>query len=259
MALSSVAAAALLVVVSAFPPAPLAAQEPRPGTATLFVAPTGPAPRLPNGKPDLNGVWQGPYVPDMARRGRGQPAMELPYTAWGLQEWKSYDPVTGDSTGSCLPYGMSRSINAPYPFRIIQSATHLALLFETNTWFHVVPIDGRDHPKDLEPTWFGYSVGRWDGDTLIVDTVGVNGYTKLDTIGHPHSDQLHLIQTFHRTDAGHIAHTVTIDDPKTYTRPWKYERTLTLQGGDLIEYSCEENNRALWEGRIKRWTPPEHK
>jgi hypothetical protein len=94
------------------------------------------------------------------------------------------------------------------------------------------------------------------GDTLVVDTVGFNGYTRLDTVGHPHTDGLHLIQTFHRTDAGHIAYTITVDDPKTYTRPWKNERTFTLMAGELMEYSCEENNKDLREGHIKVWTPP---
>lgn len=253
--------AALMFVVSSLPETTVGAQQDSRHVAPApFVLPTGPAPRLPSGKPDLNGVWQGPYVPDMTRSARGNQGVgELPYTAWGLQEWKNYDPVNGDVTGNCLPYGMVRSINVPYPFRIIQSDTHIALLFEANTWFHVIPLDGRDHPKELDPTWFGHSVGRWDGDTLVVDTIGSNGYTTLDTVGHPQSDQLHVIQTFRRIDAGRIAHTMTIDDPKTYTRPWKHERTLTLQGGDLIEYSCEENNKGLWEGRIKRWTPPERK
>ena len=113
-----------------------------------------------------------------------------------------------------------------------------------------------EHPKSLEPTWFGNSVGQWDGDTLVIDTIGFNGYTRLDTIGHPHSDALHLVQTFNRTDFGHVAYTVTINDPKTYTRPWKNVRTFTLLQGALIEYSCEENNKSLWEGRIKAWTPP---
>jgi hypothetical protein len=143
--------------------------------------------------------------------------------------------------------------------QIIQNDKYVALLFEQNTWFHVIPIDGRDHPKELEPTWFGHSVGRWEGDTLVVDTVGFNGYTRVDTVGHPHSDALHLIQTFRRTDAGHIAYTITIDDPKAYTRPWKNERIFTLSEGELIEYSCEENNRSLWEGRIKAWIPPARK
>ena len=128
-------------------------------------------------------------------------------------------------------------------------------MFEQSTWFHVVPFK-TEHSKDPNPTWFGESIARWDGDTLVVDTVGFNGFTRLDTKGNPHSDQLHLVQTFRRTDAGHIAYSVTIDDPVYYTKPWTNERMFTLTNGDLLEYSCEENNRSLWEGRIKIWTPP---
>ena len=123
-------------------------------------------------------------------------------------------------------------------------------------WFHVVHTDGRTHPADRNPQWFGYSVGRWDGDTLTVDTIGFNGWTRLDTVGHPHSAALHLTQTFRRTDTEHIAYSVTVDDPVMYTRPWKNERTFTALKGDLIEYSCEENNKDLREGHIKMWTPP---
>ena len=239
----------------------------------------GPAPRLASGRPDLNGVWMPPYVPDMSRNGRGQRGYaeppfspddtpqarqrlyqaghraELPFTPWGLKEWVSYDAANGDYTGSCLPFGLTRSINAPNPFQIVQSEATVALLYEVNTWFHVVPI-GAARPQALEPTWFGHSMGRWEGDTLIVDTVGFNGYTRLDTVGHPHSDALHVIQTFRRTDADHIAYTVTIDDPKTYTKPWTNERVFTLMEGPLIEYSCEENNKDLREGHIRAWTPP---
>jgi hypothetical protein len=244
-------------------------------------APTGPAPRLPSGKPDFTGVWQRAYVPDMSRNGRGQlgfsvapfapddsPARraelrkegnygELPFTPAGLEDWKTYDPANGEYTASCMPFGLSRSMNSPDPMQVMQNDRYLTLLFEQNTWFHIIYTDGRDHPKTVEPTWFGHSVGKWDGDTLIVDTVGFNGYTRLDTVGHPHSHALHMIETMRRTDAGHIAYTVTIDDPKAYTRPWKNERTFTLMDTDLIEYSCEENNRGLREGRIKPWTPPE--
>jgi hypothetical protein len=88
------------------------------------------------------------------------------------------------------------------------------------------------------------------------DLRGFNGYTRLDTIGHPHSDELRLTQTFERVDAGHLAYTVTIDDPKTYTETWTNERIFTRTEGELIEYSCQENNRSLWEGRIKQWFPP---
>ena len=214
-------------------------------------------PRLPNGKPDLNGVWERPYVPDMTKTGRGQKGQaELPFTPAGLADWSSYDAANGDYTGSCMPFGLLRSVNAPYPLQIMQTDKYVALLFEANTWFHTVPIDGRERPKELEPTWFGSSIGKWNGDTLIVDTIGFNGYTRLDTVGHPHSDALHMIQTFHRPDVDHIEYTVTIDDPKMYTKPWKNERTFSLMQGELIEYSCEENNRSLWEGRIKRWVPP---
>jgi len=91
---------------------------------------------------------------------------------------------------------------------------------------------------------------------LVVDPIGFNGWTRLDTRGHPHSDKLHVVQRFRRTDAGHIVYMVTIDDPVFYTKPWTNERTFTLTTGDLIEYSCQENNRSLWEGRIKLWIPP---
>jgi hypothetical protein len=220
-----------------------------------------------------------PYVPDMSRNGRGQQGhaeapfspgdtpqarqtlrasgqwAELPFTEWGLKDWQTYDAADGDYTGSCLPFGLNRSINAPNPFQIVQTDRYITLLFEVNNWFHVVPM-GIEHPKNPEPIWYGHSVGRWEGDTLVVDTKGFNGYTRLDTVGHPHSDALHVIQTFTRTDAGHLAYTVTIDDPKTYTKPWKNERTITLLQGELIEYSCEENNKDLREGHIKAWTPP---
>ena len=206
---------------------------------------------------DLNGVWQGPYVPDMTKDGRGQkgePA--LPYTPAGEQNWKSYDAANGDYTGSCLPFGLSRSMNAPNPIQIIQGTKSVAFLFEIMNWFHIVPTDGRSRPADPNPQWFGYSIGRWDGDTLVIETSGFNGWTRLDTVGHPHSDALRLVQTFRRVDADHLAYTVIVDDPVMYTRPWKNERTLTPLKGELIEYSCEENNKDLREGHIKAWTPP---
>ena len=181
-------------------------------------------------------MWQVPYVPDMTKNGRDQKGYaELPFTPAGLKDWQSYDPANGDYTGSCLPYGLNRSINAPYPMEIMQTDKTVVLLFELNNWFHVVSVDGREHAKDLNATWFGDSVGRWDGDTLVIDTIGFNGYTRLDTIGHPHSDALHLVLRFRRTDAAHINYTVTVDDPKVYTEPWTNERIFTLMKGGLID------------------------
>jgi hypothetical protein len=223
-------------------------------------APTGPAPRLANGRPDFNGVWDHPYVPDMSLSARNaaqqQGAGPLPFTPAGMENITKYDPEKdGDYTGMCMPYGLTRSFNGPLPIQIMQTDRHVAFLFELGTWFHVAPF--RDaHSAEPNPTWFGESIARWDGDTLVVDTVGFNGWSRLDTRGHPHSDKLHVVQTFRRNDAGHIAYTVTIDDPVYYTKPWTNARTFTVTTGELIEYSCVENNRSLWEGRVKLWTIP---
>src|SRR5688572_21326228 len=229
--------------------------------SATWTPPTGPAPRLKNGRPDFSGVWDHPYVPDMARSNERNPALqkgpgELPYTPAGRGNFTSYNPERdGDYTGMCMPFGLMRSFNAPYPFQIIQNEKYVAFLFEQNTWFHVVPFR-EQHSAEPNPTWFGESIARWDGDTLVVDTVGFNGWSRLDTRGHPHSDKLHVVQTFRRNDAGHIAYTVTIDDPVYYTKPWTNARTFTVTTGELIEYSCVENNRSLWEGRVKLWTIP---
>ena len=214
--------------------------------------PAGPTPRTANGKVDFSGVWQKPYAPDLTKDGKDfKGVADLPFTSWGAAEWKKYDAADGDYTGACLPFGMTRSINTPEPMQIMQSDKYFAFLFEQNSWFAVVPIDGRLHGKGI-PTWFGDSVGRWDGDTLVIDTVNFNGKTRLDTVGHPHSDQLHLVQRFSRPDLGHISHEMIIDDPKTFTGTWKTTRTFTLRPDwEMMEYSCEENNKSLWEGRIK--------
>ena len=243
-AFSSSRVAALLVVALG---APLLAQAPK-----EYQPPSGPTPRTAKGKVDLSGVWQKPYVPDMTKDGKNQKGFpDLPFTPWGEHEWKTYDAAEGDYTGACLPFGMTRSMNTPEPMQFMQSDTYLAFLFEQNSWFTVVPIDGRKHGDGI-PTWFGDSVGHWEGDTLVVDTVNFNGKTRLDTIGHPHSDQLHLVQKFSRPDLGHLRYEVIVDDPKTFTRTWSNVRTLTLRPDwEMMEYSCEENNKDLWEGRIK--------
>ena len=243
-------------------------------------AQNGAVPRRADGKPDLSGVWMPPYVPDMtvnrgaSQRGYAEPPFsaddtaqvrqafaakgqraELPFTPWALDDWSNYDAASGDYTGSCFPFGLMRSVNAPYPFQIMQDDRHVAFMFEINTWHHVVRF-AESFPEHLEPTWYGTSIARWEGDTLVVRTRGFNGYTRLDTVGHPHSDQLQLTQTFTRLDAKRIAYTVTVVDPKAYTKPWRNERTFARYDGPLLEYSCEENNRSLWDGRIKTWTPP---
>jgi hypothetical protein len=241
-------------------------------------APTGPAPRAADGHPDLSGLWERPYTPDMSAYGRGQtpdqslpdepkdpkapansrarPKKALPYTVAGKAAWDAYDAANGDYTGSCMPFGLTRSINSPDPLQIMQNAKYVGLLFEQNTWFHIIRIGG-EHPKNLTPTWFGDSIGKWDGDTLVVDTIGFNGRTRLDTNGHPHSAQMHVIERYTRTDLGHIAYEITIDDPVTYTKPWKNTRTFNLRTDwEIMEYSCEENNKDFFEGHIKATANP---
>ena len=221
-----------------------------------FKPPVGPVPRMADGKPDLSGVWDHPFVGDMTKSGPNQVgAGELPFTTWGLAEWKSYNAEDGDATGACLPHGLVRSINAPFPVQLVQNSKYVSFDFETDNWFQVVPIDGRPHRKQI-PTWAGDSVGHWEGDTLVIDTVNFNGKTKVDSIGHPQSDQLHVTQRWTRKDLGHLALEITIEDPKAYTRPWKNTRTFTLRPDwEIMEFSCEENNKSLWEGRIK---PPKN-
>lgn len=262
--------------------------------AAAPAVPAGPVPRLANGKPDLSGHWTNPYTPNMAATGRGSilvdPAkknpdgtyaaltfpgqgepiaeskgvpktFDLPYTAWGRKQWAEYDPVAnGDYAGSCLPFGLSRNINSPHGLQMVHHVDALAILFEQNTWFTFVPTNPSfKWPADLPPAWNGVSVGRWDGDTLIIETTGFNGWTRLDTNGHPHSKDVKFINTLTRTNSNTILHTVTVHDPKAYTMDWMNQRTWTLkQPNDVImEYSCEENNLGIFDGAIKRWTPPE--
>ena len=221
----------------------------------------GPAPRLPNGKPSMAGVWDNTRRADVTNKAIPGFVKELPYTAWGKTKWEGYDAfmqTNGDYVGNCLPFGMSRSIYGPHPLQIMHDNDHLVMLFEQNSMFHLVPTDGRPFTKDLPPSWFGESVGRWDGDTLVVETVNINGFTRVDTIGHPMSARARITQTFKRLNFGTIEHTFTLTDPKTYTSPWTVHDTWALEPETkLLEYACMENNRALFEGRIKPFIPPD--
>lgn len=211
-------------------------------------------PRLSNGKPDLNGVWERPYVPDMSKDTGAvqQGAGTIPFTPEYAQMFKNYDPAKFDYTGRCLPQGLTRSMNSPFPARIVQTNDLVAILYEAWNVFEIVHTDGRPHPKDPDPLWAGNSAGKWDGDTLVVDTIGFNDKTNMDTVGHPHSDAMHTVERFSRTDEKHIAYEITIEDSKAFTRPWKNTRIFTLRPDwEIMEYSCEENNKDFHEGHIK--------
>jgi hypothetical protein len=142
-----------------------------------------------------------------------------------------------------------------YPVEIIQTPKRFVYLFESNNIFHVVPTDGRQLPKELDLKWMGTSVGRYEGDTLVIDTRGFNGRITLDVGGeHPTSDAMHIVERLRYTDANHITYELTIDDPKVYTRPITNIRTWVRMkpGEELMEYWCMENNKYLLDGNWDR-------
>ena len=135
---------------------------------------------------------------------------------------------------------------APAPFKIVQTPGLTLILYERDTTFRQIYTDGRKPSEDPDPAWFGHSVGKWEGDTFVVDTVGFNDRGWLDARGHTHSDALHLTERFHRRDVSHLELQITVEDPKTYTRPFTIQQNeLLLPESDLIEYFCSENERDL--------------
>ena len=163
---------------------------------------------------------------------------ELLFTPAGKVEWdKNNKPTTYDYGARCQPWGFVRAYNTPYPHAYVHHPDRLVILWEQDNRYHMVPTDGRELPKDLEPTWMGTSVGRWEGDTLVITTAGFNGRTWLDTAQHPHSDALRLTIRMTRPDFDHVNWDVTIEDPKYYQKPIKNTRTFVLmeKGAELFE------------------------
>jgi hypothetical protein len=208
--------------------------------------PKGPAPRLPNGKPDLSGVWQGGGPVGDIKDGLlpGEEIAMLPEAEKLMKSRLSSE----DPEARCLPTGVPRV--APYPWRVLQSpsygdATILYFLFEGNIHsYRQIFVDGRAHPSDLEATWYGHSVGHWEGDTLVIETVGFNDKFWFDFVGHPHTTQLKTVERYTRTDAGTLENVITITDPGAYKKPFTVKFTATLRPGwDLMEYICNENNQ----------------
>jgi hypothetical protein len=198
--------------------------------------PPGPVPKMPDGKPDLSGVWYAPRTVDP-----GIPAM-LPW-AEKLTKERTESHSKMDPEARCLPAGVPRM--NPFPYKFVQTPTLLVMLFEGNIHsYRQVFLDGRGHPKDLEPTWYGDSIGKWDGDTLVVDSIGFNDKFWFGFAGHPHTEQLHVIERYHRRDLGNLDIDITIEDPGAYTKPWLIKRSSALMVNyELQEYICNENNQ----------------
>lgn len=231
------------------------------------------APRAPNGKPDLSGVWRTEYDPSADNErlfGASISAFSVPgddpstfskYFLNILVDFKPEDnPMrpaavelfrkntekkANSSSARCLPQGLPRTdINSYAPFKILQTPGVIAVLYEVDNTHRQIYTDGRTLPVDPQPTWGGYSVGRWDGDTLVVDAAGFNDETWLDSGGHPHSDALRVHERFYRRDFGHMDLSVTVDDPRMYTKPFTIKVTELLQADtDILESVCNENEK----------------
>jgi hypothetical protein len=202
---------------------------------------SAPTPRTQEGKPDLSGIWKGPggkYFQDLGAGG-----VEIPMLPWAkaLYEGRKGNLQKGHPSERCLGHGVVDFDTHQTPRRIIQSPGVIAILFESYHQYRQILLDGRPLPKPSQPAYFGYSVGRWEGDTLVVETNGLNDIGWLDMNGHPQTEATHVTERFRRRNFGHIDLEVTIDDPKAYSRPW----TVALAGldllpdEDLIEAICE--------------------
>jgi hypothetical protein len=229
---------------------------------------SAPVPRAAQGRPDLSGLWQTESAPPeilerlipAATNGAGEEAPSQyfidiffdlkpddvplrPAAAKAfkqrLQNFTKLSPIS-----HCLPEGLPLIETAPAPYKIVQTPGVMFMLYERDTTYRQVYTDGRKLPEDPQPSWLGYSVGRWAGDSLVVDTIGFNDRGWLDARAHTHSASLRLTERFHRVDFGHMDVQLTINDPETYTKPF----TITLKqrllpDSDLLESYCAENEK----------------
>lgn len=233
-----------------------------PRTADGKVNLAAPTPRTSDGKPDLSGTWldSGGYFGNLAKDLKPGELLMLPWAEAQVKENQSNlhknDPMVG-----CLPPGVPRislggSRGMPHPFKVVQTPTLVVLLYETSTnqTFRQVFLDGRPMPADPQPAWLGYSIGRWEDDTLVVDTGGFNGRAWVDTgSGHPQTDVARVTERFTRRDIGHMDIDITIDDAKAYLKPWHAKVPVNLLAdSDLIETFCEnEKDRARMDRALK--------
>ena len=222
------------------------------------LAPKGlPTPRRPEGHVDFSGVYHSPgYGPGDPRSKTGEGyahniardlnPSDVPMQPWAakLFQQRKDNESKDDPEGFCLPMGTPR-VN-PYPWKIVQTDKLFLILYEGNVHsYRQVFLDGRGHNPDIEDTWWGDSIGHWEGDTLVVDTVGLNDKAWLDADGHPRTQKAHIIERFTRPEFGKVVIRITIDDPGAYTRPWTVTEVADLAPGwEIMENICNENQDA---------------
>ncbi len=232
---------------------------------------TAPAPHAPDGKPDLSGVWQTELTPPSeSPLGKadyfvvpGDDPRTFSKYFWNiLADFKPEEsPLRPEAaellrknrataitpTSKCLPPSIpAADMLSYYPFKIIQTKGVTMVLYEAWNSYRQIYTDGRKLPADPNPSWLGYSVGRWEGDTFVVDAAGFNDKARLDGGGHPRSEALRLQERFHRRDFGHMDVRITVDDPKLYTKPFTVKVTeVLLPDSDVLETICSENEKDL--------------
>jgi hypothetical protein len=197
--------------------------------------PSGPAPRAADGKPDLSGTWWSPRTVDP-----GKPEW-LPVAVATAKE-RADNNRKDSPQARCLP---SPIIRLGPVYAIVQSPGLMVELSDDDSpGFHQIYLDGRAHPNDPMPAWYGHNVGHWEGDTLVIDRVGFNEQSWLDQESHPHSEKLHVVERYKRPDLGHLETEVTVEDPGVLARPYTTKRVSELAPTeDLYEFICPENNR----------------
>ena len=229
-------------------------------------AAAGPVPRLADGHPDLGngkGSWSPRIVDDISGNGGGEKdertraaqmkmvdqRIDVPFQPWAKTVYQQREATLSkeDPEGYCLPPGIPRMMNTPFPMQIYQLPDRIMQVYEggAHMW-RIIYMDGREHPKGdkLNPTYLGHAVGHWEGDTLVVDVAGFNDRTWLDAAGHPHTEQLHVVERYTRLDTNTLHYEATIEDPGAYTKPWTVGWKVAWQAGwDPLEYICQENNR----------------
>ncbi|HJR71716.1 MAG TPA: hypothetical protein VKA43_16855 [Gammaproteobacteria bacterium] len=218
-----------------------------PRTASGDVDLEAPAPRHASGRVDLQGVWMpddNRYIRDLALDVGDD---GVPYQPWArklFDERKDGAHSREDPDAHCLPQGVPKLGYVSYPWKLIETPSSVVILYETFTFWRQIFTDGREVDAAAKPAWMGYSTGRWEGDTLVVETTGFNGKAWLDQLGRPTTDRLRVVERFTRTHYGHLRIDVTIDDPGAYTAPWSASQVVHLRPGwEPLEFICGENNK----------------
>jgi len=220
-----------------------------PRTADGKVNMDAPPRKTADGKIDLSGFWMpADNVRHLLNLASDLKPEEVPLQPWAAALYQERIDNNGkDHPGvSCLPSGIPEKNNIPDGLKVVQTPEVLVFLYESRTIYRQVFTDGRPLPKDPQPAWMGYSIGHWEGDTFVVETIGQNGKTWLDMRGLPGTESLKVTERYTRPTIGRINIDVTIDDPKAYTKPWSVKLSWRLvPDTDLIESICEENSKDL--------------